>query len=52
MTPNADYVGQVNAPPQTEAEQVEYWQERYFRLLDEHASLINQLQQIRQILDA
>jgi hypothetical protein len=36
----------------TKAQQIEHWQQRYFLLLDEHAALINQLQEIRRILDA
>lgn len=43
---------QVTATPMSEADQVNYWQERYFTLLDDHAALINQLQEIRRILDA
>jgi hypothetical protein len=31
--------------------QVDYWQERYFALLDEHAACLNQLQAIRRLLD-
>ena len=52
MSPNADWVGRVNAPLMTKAQQIEHWQQRYFLLLDEHAALINQLQEIRRILDA
>jgi hypothetical protein len=32
-------------------QQVDYWQGRYFALLDEHASCLNQLQAIRRLLD-
>jgi hypothetical protein len=35
----------------TPEQQADYWQERYFALLDEHAALINDFQAIRRILD-
>lgn len=44
--------GTVDAvgPSMTLEQQVDYWQERYFALSDEHAELLNQLQAIQAIL--
>lgn len=54
-THNPGYQEQVmsdGAHGMTPEQQADYWQRRCFREMDEKAALINQLQEIRRILDA
>lgn len=42
---------ETTAPPSTTEEQVEWWMDRYFKLLDEHAVTVNALAQIQAIVN-